>query len=112
MWGGWTERRCVEAGEDVREGSRLRGGEERTCVMEERRSVLSATHLTPLSQKAVQRGSLHYVKWGEEQVVLGNTQSLSAMLVISSTAGLLESMVKCFGDSGVPRHVEKFHSIQ
>lgn len=26
--------------------------EERTCVMEERRSVLGAAHLTPLSQKA------------------------------------------------------------
>lgn len=51
-------------GEDVRERSRPGEGEERTCVMEERRSA----HLTPLSQKAVQRGSLHYVKGGEQVV--------------------------------------------
>lgn len=31
-----------------------------------RSSVLGAVRLTPLSQKAVQRGSLHYVKGGEQ----------------------------------------------
>lgn len=46
------------------ERSRPREREERTCVMEERRSALGAAHLTPLSQKALQRGSLHYVKEG------------------------------------------------
>lgn len=49
--------------------------ERRERVMEERRSVLGAAHLTPLSQKALQRGSLHYVKGGE-QVVPRSTQSL------------------------------------
>lgn len=42
--------------------------EERTCMMEERRSVLGAAHLTPLSQKALRNGSLHYVKKGEQVV--------------------------------------------
>ena len=66
---GWraSSRRRVEVG-DVRERSRP-GGEKRAenmCVMEERRSELGAAHLTPLSQKAAQRGSLHYVKGGEQ----------------------------------------------
>lgn len=67
---GWraSDRRCVEVGEDVREKSRPRELEERTCVMEERRSVLGAAHLTPLSQKALQNGSLHYVKKGEQVI--------------------------------------------
>ena len=81
------------------------------CVMEERRSELGAAHLTPLSQKAAQRGSLHYVKGGE-QVGLWNTQSLPTQPVINSPAGLLESTVKCSSDSGVPWHDEKFHSTQ
>lgn len=50
-------------------GVGLHKRERRKRVMEERRSVLGAAHLTPLSQKALQRGSPCYVRGGE-QVVL------------------------------------------
>lgn len=77
MGGGWGGQREQEldgepAKDDVRrnlgEGEDVglekeRGG--RSCGMEQKRSVLGAAHLTPQSQKALQRGSLHYVKGGK-----------------------------------------------
>lgn len=55
-------RRNLGEGEDVGL-EKERGG--RSCGMEQKRSVLGAAHLTPQSQKALQRGSLHYVKGGK-----------------------------------------------